>query len=49
MEARGLPVSPAGMDYRDWEAGEKYSRTDSMMLLTYDPITKYAGMLFHSA
>ncbi len=34
-----------GMDYRDWEAGEKYSRTDSMMLLTYDPITKYAGML----
>ncbi len=34
-----------GLDYRDWEAGEKYSRTDSMMLLTYDPITGMAGML----
>jgi LCP family protein required for cell wall assembly len=34
-----------GMDYRDWEAGEEYSRTDSMMLLTYDPITEMAGML----
>ncbi len=34
-----------GLDYRDWEAGEKYARTDSMMLLTYDPVTKYAGML----
>ena len=34
-----------GLDYRDWEAQEKYSRTDSMMLLTYDPVTKMAGML----
>ena len=34
-----------GLDLRDWEAGEKYSRTDSMMLLTYDPVTKRAGML----
>lgn len=34
-----------GLDYRDWEAQEKYARTDSMMLLTYDPITKMAGML----
>lgn len=34
-----------GLDYRDWEAGEKYARTDSMMLLTYDPVTERAGML----
>ena len=34
-----------GLDYRDWEAGEMYSRSDSMMLLTYDPVTQYAGML----
>ncbi len=34
-----------GLDLRDWEAGEEFSRTDSMMLLTYDPITGMAGML----
>lgn len=34
-----------GLDYRDWEANEKHARTDSMMLVTYDPVTKRAGML----
>ena len=34
-----------GLDYRDWSAGEGPSRTDSMILLTVDPVTKTAGML----
>ncbi|MEN8242589.1 MAG: LCP family protein, partial [Chloroflexota bacterium] len=34
-----------GLDYRDWEAGESASRTDSMMVLTIDPNTKTAGLL----
>lgn len=33
-----------GLDYRDWLAGE-YPRSDTMILLTIDPITKTAGML----
>ncbi len=33
-----------GLDYRDWEAGE-VARTDTMILLTVDPLTKTAGML----
>jgi LCP family protein required for cell wall assembly len=34
-----------GLDYRDWVAGEKYSRSDTMILLTLDPLTKTAGIL----
>ena len=34
-----------GLDYRDWESGEGPSRTDSMMLVTIDPLTRTAGML----
>ena len=34
-----------GLDYRDWEAGEKYSRSDTMILLTLDTLTKTAGIL----
>lgn len=34
-----------GLDYRDWVAHSGASRTDTMMLLTMDPITKTAGML----
>ena len=34
-----------GLDYRDWIANDGTPRSDSMMLLTYDPSTKYAGML----
>lgn len=34
-----------GLDFRDWEANEPASRTDSMMLMTYDPVSNTAGML----
>jgi LCP family protein required for cell wall assembly len=34
-----------GLDFRDWEAGDKYSRSDTMILLTLDPLTGAAGML----
>ncbi len=34
-----------GLDYRDWEAGNGASRTDSMMLVTYDPKSNTAGMI----
>jgi LCP family protein required for cell wall assembly len=34
-----------GLDYRDWAAGEGPSRSDTMILLTLDPLTKTAGML----
>ncbi len=34
-----------GVDYRDWIAGEGAARSDTMMLLTMDPVTKTAGML----
>jgi LCP family protein required for cell wall assembly len=33
-----------GLDYRDWAAGE-IPRTDTMMVLTIDPVTKEAAML----
>jgi LCP family protein required for cell wall assembly len=34
-----------GLDYRDWIAGEGAPRTDTMMLVSYDPITKKAAMM----
>ena len=34
-----------GLDYRDWVANEGAPRSDTMMLITYDPVTKEAGML----
>lgn len=34
-----------GLDYRDWESGADYSRSDTMILLTLDPFTKSAGIL----
>ncbi len=34
-----------GLDFRDWEAGEGHPRTDSMMVITFDPLTNQAGML----
>jgi anionic cell wall polymer biosynthesis LytR-Cps2A-Psr (LCP) family protein len=33
-----------GLDYRDWQANEKYSRSDTMILLTLDPLNKTAGI-----
>lgn len=34
-----------GLDYRDWESGSDYSRSDTMILLTLDPLTRSAGIL----
>lgn len=34
-----------GLDYRDWMAGEGAPRSDSMILLTIDPLSKTAGIL----
>jgi polyisoprenyl-teichoic acid--peptidoglycan teichoic acid transferase len=34
-----------GLDYRDWEANEEASRSDTMILLTLDPQSKTAGIL----
>jgi LCP family protein required for cell wall assembly len=34
-----------GLDYRDWEADAGPARSDTMMLLTLDPIAKTASML----
>jgi len=34
-----------GLDYRDWLKGDGPPRTDSMMLITIDPVTRTAGML----
>lgn len=34
-----------GLDARDWEANSGPPRTDTMMLLTFDPKSKTAGML----
>ncbi len=34
-----------GLDYRDWSSGTDYSRSDTMILLTLDPLTHSAGIL----
>lgn len=34
-----------GVDYRDWVADEGAARSDTMILLTLDPLTKTAGIL----
>ena len=34
-----------GLDYRDWLAGQGPPRSDTMILLTIDPVSKTAGML----
>ena len=34
-----------GLDYRDWEQQNDYSRSDTMILLTLDPASKTAGIL----
>ncbi|MBN2045749.1 MAG: LCP family protein [Anaerolineales bacterium] len=43
--SRRVTVLVMGVDYRDWQAGFEYSRTDTMMLLTIDPVAKTAGAL----
>jgi LCP family protein required for cell wall assembly len=42
--ANRVTILVMGLDYRDWE-GEGPSRTDTMMLLTMDPVSRTAGML----
>jgi len=42
--ASRVTVLVMGLDFRDWEAGET-PRTDTMILLTMDPLSKTAGML----
>lgn len=34
-----------GLDYRDWQAGSEASRSDTMILLTLDPLAHTAGIL----
>ena len=34
-----------GLDYRDWQQKIDYSRSDTMILLTFDPATKTGGIL----
>lgn len=43
--ASRVTVLMLGLDYRDWESGTDYSRSDTMILLTLDPFTKKAGIL----
>jgi LCP family protein required for cell wall assembly len=43
--AKRITVLVMGLDYRDWESGDGPPRTDTMILLTIDPLTKTAGML----
>lgn len=43
--ASRITVLLIGLDYRDWVAGEGAPRSDSMILLTIDPVGKTAGML----
>jgi len=40
-----VTVLVMGVDYRDWLAGEGAARSDTMVLLTMDPIAKTAGLL----
>jgi LCP family protein required for cell wall assembly len=40
-----VTVLVMGIDYRDWVLGSGAPRSDTMMLITIDPITQQAGML----
>jgi LCP family protein required for cell wall assembly len=43
--ASRISVLVIGLDYRDWSAGEGAPRSDTMIVLTIDPLTKTAGMM----
>lgn len=43
--ASRVSVLVMGLDYRDWESDQGAPRTDTMMLLSVDPLSKTAGML----
>jgi LCP family protein required for cell wall assembly len=40
-----VTVLVMGLDYRDWVASDSSPRSDTMMLITIDPLTLQAGML----
>ncbi len=44
-KTRPVTILVMGLDYRDWEAGEGPPRTDTMILISYDPIHNTAGVL----
>jgi LCP family protein required for cell wall assembly len=44
-EASRISILIIGLDYRDWVEGEGAPRSDTMIVLTIDPLTKTAGML----
>lgn len=44
-DAERVTILVMGLDYRDWSSGQGPSRSDSMILLTIDPVSKTAGML----
>src|SRR5512139_2518379 len=43
--ASRITVLLIGLDFRDWAAGEGAPRSDTMILLTIDPVAKTAGTL----
>jgi LCP family protein required for cell wall assembly len=43
--ASRISVLIIGLDFRDWSAGEGAPRSDTMIVLTIDPLTKTAGMI----
>jgi len=43
--ASRITILVIGLDYRDWVANEGPPRSDTMILLTIDPLTKTAGIL----
>ncbi len=43
--ASRVSVLVMGLDYRDWETNEGAPRTDTMILLTLDPLARTAGIL----
>ena len=40
-----VTVLVMGLDYRDWETGEGAPRSDTMMLVSADPVNRTAGIL----
>jgi LCP family protein required for cell wall assembly len=44
--AERVSILLMGLDYRDWAAGQGPARTDSMMLVSFDPLTQHASMLY---
>ncbi|KAF0107873.1 MAG: LytR family transcriptional protein [Anaerolineaceae bacterium] len=43
--ASRVTVLLIGLDYRDWEIGEGAPRSDTMIVLTIDPVSKTGGIL----